>query len=268
MEVSIQLPAWPPTEDPDTCYPDLSGWQLFFCGKSGDETIFIPYGPSGTPEIKRKVSKADLISILARPVTLSKDESFETLFFMPCGAVFPADCEKRDQKDQIFLTWEKGFTASLISAIYSTAEKPEDRENYGNFMLKFNWIRFSEEIKNKSDDSSFYNPWFLDFPVTANSISSGKFTVLKIKSPDYDQFPPAEEGFCALSPYIPENEKIYASRTLPVYKKTDNYFFLPQDKLLIINSGNGKNFSETTVFMPKRMNRDSLCENYSYMPFY
>lgn len=261
-QVKILMPTWPPAEGVE--YPPLSGWHFSFYGKYGQETRFIPVTeePPSPLTFSLEVRKDDFLGFSARPVTLSSDRSFETMFFMPAGTLYPQLCEG----DKLQLTWEDGFAAKIVQETFTNgSENGQDPIKTGDYLSHFNWRRFSSEISRlSSTEDSFYNPWHLDFRKTVRSITGKDFSLQKIKlSPTCTLETAAfnTESPLFLSPYIPENLHIIEKGEVPCYFPGENSFFIEGDRLLIINSEDSKKISETTVFMPKKMDRDSLCKN-------
>lgn len=249
--VNLQLPAWPPTEVTDVGYPELSGWQLSLFSSDRTEHLFL------SPEISsinKTLQKDDVLVVSARPVTLSCDGTYETLFFMPCGSSYPQLCHDGILK----LTWEDGFASDIMKSIILNCEKDGySREKARGFLVRFNWKKFSEVIKGKSSagesDTAFYNPWKLDIQKTINSLTSGNFSATKLNLKAGIEIPfPKNCSMPPLSPYIPENTNIILKQTLPVYTNSENLFFFEKDLLYICFSEDGKKLSDTTVFMPKK----------------
>lgn len=128
------------------------------------------------------------------------------------------------------------------------------KEKARDFLLHFNWKKFSSVVHEKTEKAeSFYNPWHLNFQKTANTLTSGSFSAVKLNITPGMEIPfPEKSTSIPLSQYIPENQKISQKRTLPVYKNSENLFFLENDFLLQAFSEDGKKVSDTTVFMPKK----------------
>ena len=246
--ITIYLPAWPPAEVPEAQYPALSGWQISLFSSENTEYFFLP---AETQYFERDVRKSDILAVSAKPVTLSGDGTFETLFFMPAGSSYPLLCHE----EKIFLTWEDGYASELMKSVYLNCEKDGfSKEKARDFLLHFNWKKFSNVIHEKTEkENIFYNPWHLDFQKTTSTLVSGNFSAIKLNIiPGKEILFPENSSYVPLSQYIPENQKIFQKESLPVYTGTENLFFLEKDLLLKAFTEDGKKVSDTTVFMPKK----------------
>lgn len=252
-QISFYLPAWPPTKNSDL-YPDLSGWQISFLGENYSESFYLP---AETESFSHVVLKNDVLFIQAIPITLWEKSTIETIFFEPAGSVYPSLCKN----NTVELTWEDGFTAKLGTYLYKYCESHSmQKERTKNFLSHINWRKLSTKIHdNSNSEQNFYNPWKLNFPKTVNSLSTGTFNAVKLNiKPAFED----SESFSdfILSSYIPENNQIHEKKVLPIYENSENRFMISENQMIIIKSENGKKHSAITVFMPRKIDRDSLCK--------
>ena len=264
--INLLLPAWPPTKV-SASYPKLSGWLISFIGNNVSESFTLP---PETSSFQLDVNKNDFTAILAEPVTFSENSDYEILFFKPAGGIYPALCSDSD----LILSWEGGYSAHLVEILYKSCRDNSDSlEKTHSFLSKFNWFRFNEKILEKScSENDFFNPWMLNTETILQSITSGDFNAGKLnktplliissfQSQEFlnvlsNDFLPEN----AMSPYIPETEKIQKLKSIPVYNSKENRYAFTNDILLIINVNESKKLSASSVFLPKKIDRDSLCK--------
>lgn len=247
-QVSFTLPHWPYEDIP------LSGWQVscFYGNSSGideNSSFFIDSNETTEDFMTVKLKRNTPFCITARPVTLASDGETETLFFMPAGTAYPFLCTAENKEKRgntcysMKLTWEDGFTASVMSYFSSSAS--------------FNWAKFSGVLHKKSSNSEeYYNPWLLDLKKICRDIEKGTFTAtgLNLKTPVVLEKEIPDTAY--LSPFIPMNEKLLENSILiplwPAEDSLENRFLINRDQMIMYSGSDVKKLSVQTVFLPKK----------------
>lgn len=241
-KVILNLPSWPPAPliSPQNTIPELSGWKIRIRTKSRTEIFYISKNEKIPPVT---IERNSPFSVTAQPVLISPEGEFFT-FFMPSGSVYPALAEFSDKgKISLNLSFEDGFTAKVMEQV---------TESLGEKNINFNWKKFSDIVKTKSQGS--YNPWLADFQFIVNKILSQSFTATSLNmkntsSQSIRSFVPEETDI--FSAYIPENTAVIENDCILINCLNENSFLFQNNRLLSIDYRYSKNPSVRILFLPK-----------------
>ncbi|MBP3741979.1 MAG: hypothetical protein J6J00_03240 [Treponema sp.] len=246
-ELLLELPSWPPSDDSQVPYPELSRWliQIENTGSSTCQAF-----STNESFISITLDKNAPAAITATPLTTST--LGESAFFMPAGLIYPAEKEQ--------LTWEGGFMASLLQKLIKSREETGmSHENVKTFLSTFNWKKAQESISQKvnkalevteDSSSSFYNPWLLDSSSILENISLGDFKASLLNNSECFTFSTQNIFQPILSAFIPENAFIASQNSVLLKKNCPSLFYSTQDCGIIIEGSSEKNISVSICKLP------------------
>lgn len=228
----------------DKSFPRASSvfqWQIEVFSAQKSETFY-----TNTPTLYFEVQKNTPLCILATPIITISPEDKQIIFFKPAGAIYPySDFE---------LSWEGGFSATLMKQLFLNAKENNHSQNYvDTFITSFNWKKFMETINQKSQENPFYNPWQIDSTSLLEELSYGQFksSLLTPKGVYTIEIPEElSKNKYIFSNYVPEIKAIFQFKKISVQKDCINSFLIDNNFLALVSCSSAKNISLTKVSLP------------------
>ena len=269
--LEINLPQWPPSENTDRSWPELSRWKITIVKAEEEYTFYTAKSDSlsktPTPSIIIRIERNKPCSILAQPLTLLPADSAspqkECAFFKPAGFIYPWYADKSTA------SWEQGFLADIMAKFFRDGKGgciPSEDTEY--IVSTFNWIKAQEVIEKKISESSdvtsdkcFYNPWLIEYNVILQNLSSSQFkqsllnntgcssiplSLIKEKRPDITSL----TQNLIFSSFVIENSVIREKQQLTLRKNTPELFSLGQNLGILIDYKSLKNISLEFIYLP------------------
>ena len=315
-KISVNLPVWPPDDNAiatgeeeslyKCAYPELSKWIIKIRGENVDKEIEVFADESGGDEsnanglnesncnisgklfsISLEVPKNKTLSITATPITLNKNNQ-PVEFFKCAGAIYPQNYEVvknkgkfwQDNKGNVQVSWENGFSAQLMQTLYdSAAQSSYDEQMIQDFIARFNWKKLQQYIQAQIDSFEenmqtemhmqtnentqatslpmFYNPWLLDMQTVLEKIAMQGFTATALNLKSTFQISLEDKIDCesseliaVMSSFVPENQIIQRYGTISLAKDKASLFSLDNLYGVIFTGTSAKNVSIEYVFLP------------------
>ncbi len=232
----ISLPQWPPENSAEL--PKLNSWLITVTTANGSEMFSVD---ADSQKITLELDDSAPTSILAWP----KNSSFQ--FFKPAGMIFPFEKE---------FSWESGFAADCLKKFYLSSTQNNSKNAVKNYSSRFNWQKFAQTIKEKSEKSTvLYNPWLLDQQNILLSIENGCFSATKLSQKKTCSIN-ATELFAEFSEnrifsdYVPQNFST-KNELFTLSKQKINKFLLYENlKIITVTAQNNSSFSLAINSLP------------------
>ena len=232
----ISLPQWPPEDSSEL--PKAEAWNITVTTADGSEDYKIS---AEKKTITLEVNSSAPVSVTARPIT----SGFQ--FFEPAGMIFPFENE---------FSWEGGFSADCLKKFYLSSTLNNSKNAVENYASRFNWQKFSQTIKEKSENSAvFYNPWLLDQQNILLSIENGNFSATKLSLKKICSFN-ATELFAEfpqnkiLSDYVPQNFSEKNKTFILSKQKINKFLFYENSKIITVEAESNSSFSLAINSLP------------------
>lgn len=231
-EITVLLPVFPDSPG----YPQLSRWLIHIEAKEISESFFI------SESFQLSLLKNEPVSITATAITYTGDNQDETVFFKPAGAVYPYEWNE----DEIQLTWEGGFAASLMESIFKSCRENHISSSHMNdFISSFNWEKLQTAVINNinksiesflTDDETvqakFYNPWQIDRQKLLENLTNKIFSADYLKTKNVYSVNLSLFGFSSeisvISSFIPENEILLNYDAVSLQKNVAENFLISE----------------------------------------
>lgn len=232
----ISLPQWPPENSSE--FPEIESWNITVTTADGSENFSVC---AEKKTITLELEDSAPVSVLARPV----NSGFQ--FFKPAGMIFPFEDE---------FSWENGFSADCLKKFYLSSTQVNSKNAAKNYASRFNWQKFSQTIKEKSEKSDiFYNPWLLDQQNIMVSIEKGNFSATKLSQKKTCSFNAAElfsefPEKKIFSDYIPQNFSIRSKIFILSKQKINQFLFYENSKIITVNVESNSSFSLAINSLP------------------
>ncbi len=252
----FELPSWPPQNDCN--YPELYGWKIkITSAHQKKDYILLQEEYIKNSTIYAETEKNMPLCITAEPVTfVFNSKKYLSDFYKPAGAIYPYEKPEENIRK---LTWQSGYTAYIMQQLFYSSDNYSNAEKTQTFTASFNWKKFNDYIKSKSEqafsENKCFNPWLYDTETVLTAASQRKFTaqifsakkVIHITQNNLENININDIH----SSYVPENEQIKNGTLSLSYEK--NNFFCKNDQYLIIygkTNSRTKKFSVQTARLP------------------
>lgn len=266
--VTFKLPSWPPQEDSTCTYPELSRW-LITVSSSNSTTSFF----TTSSLFSLETQKNQPLSVTALPLTKLQNSEKETCFFFPAGAIYPYNSEVIT--DNLYsnhittdLTWEQGYTASLMEKIInSRIETGVTSEHINDFLKSYNWKKLQNAIDDKINSNmtaysssenpeqiKFYNPWQIDTASLLDNLCYGCFSINSIQPRNtfvlQESVAKLNAGDDLFSSYVPENQIIHSYNIITLQKNIPYHLLCNQILIAEITGSSAKKLSVDFTYVP------------------
>lgn len=232
----ISLPQWPPENS--SGLPELDSWNITVTTAGSSENFSVS---AEKKTITLETDGSAPVSVTARPI----NSGFQ--FFKPAGMIFPFENE---------FSWEGGFSADCLKKFYLSSTQNNSKNAAENYATRFNWQKFSQTIKEKSEKSTiFYNPWLLDQQNILLSIENGNFSATKLSLKKTCSFN-ATELFAEfpqnkiLSDYVPQNFSTKNESFILSKQKINKFLFYENSKIITVEAESNSSFSLAINSLP------------------
>lgn len=197
------------------------------------------------------------LCIVATPILKNAEKDF--MFFKPAGTIYPYT--------ENSLTWEKGFSATVMKLLWNSKKETNLNDDYiNNFICRFNWKKFQDTIDEKINSSIlklnnqneetakvFYNPWQIHLQELLDELSFAEFnaSLLNPKGVYAIELPQnLITSKSVYSSFVPENYFITKNKSVSVQKNELNTLLIDNTHLGILCFDSIKNVSVTRVSVP------------------
>jgi len=253
--ITVSLPEYPPKTENTQAYPELSRWYIQVQSQNFSQHFYTKQN-----QFSLEVNKNQPLSITATPITFIQNDEIpnqENLFFHPAGAIYPMNWENQI----INLTWNQGFSASLMETLFlSTTETGVTTEHMNQFLSSFNWKKLQDSIDEKVsqsyDSQTFYNPWQIDRERLLENLSCAIFSADYLKTKNLltiqiNQLKLTESSSRSLiSSFIPENQFIQDQGILTVQKNQTSTYLINQKYAARITASSAKKVLLDLLYLP------------------
>lgn len=261
--VTFVLPEWPPDFGNAALYPEIKNWKIVAKNHSVEQI------DNNVRSVDFTVEKNKPFYVIALPCT-KIDENYGTTFFYGAGGVYPYSVISENGNRIVAVTWEQGFSASIMDKIYTSACSAYSFEECDSYLVKFNWKKLIDSVQNKIDDSFeafseskntneeirklvFYNPWKLESQDLIKGITENAFSATLLNQKNCFSVIGTTENHLGnefLSRFIPENQIINDYSSFSLKKNEENSFSVYNLYQTIIRGSSAKNLSIEYIFLP------------------
>lgn len=256
--VTFVFPQWPPNDEVAQQYPVLKHWFVQVEGAEISKEFY-----TSENNITLNIAKNIPCSVTASPITYIPAPETEnkvtttsntSSFFKPAGTIYPYYINSTATQN---LTWEEGFTATLMQTIYkSRLETGISSEHIQNFQKSFNWKKCNDYILSKTQDlaKGFFNPWQIDRQNLLENLCYANFSATYLTPKNVIQIPLEDltlsDCNSILSSYIPENQNIWNNKVLTIQKNKTEVYMCNQIYQAQINCSSAKKVSVAFTYLP------------------